>query len=158
MNNNNFRNINYKYMNKKFIKKILKSKDKNFFIKKNKNIKFQNDSKDISSINNKNTSKYNISFSTLNSNKNNKRAKQSLYEISYNVANGQIITKNNIEKKEEKNNNGNNDSNDLSLQSINDSKMLELANRYVNNGRILDKVKINEILSNKSLKKNYKNI
>ena len=144
---------NYNYMNNKIIKKLSRQNDKNYFIKKNKNFKFQNVSKEMSSINNKNKSQYSISFSTLNSNRNKKKIIPSQYEISSNVVDEQIITKNNLEEKEEKNNNGNNDSYEMSLQSINDSKILELANRYVNDGRILDKEKINEILSDKSSKK-----
>ncbi len=41
----------------------------------------------------------------------------------------------------------------MSMQSINDSKMLELANKYVNDGKGLDKTKINDILNDKTTQK-----
>lgn len=41
----------------------------------------------------------------------------------------------------------------MSLQSMNDSKMFELANFYVEEGGVLDKGKINEILDEKSTQK-----
>ena len=57
-----------------------------------------------------------------------------------------------IEKNEEEQN-ANNDSLSMSLQSMNDSKMLELANRYIDEEKVLDKNKINDILNDKSSQK-----
>ena len=41
----------------------------------------------------------------------------------------------------------------MSLQSINDSKMLELANKYIDDGVIVDKSEINDILNDKTIQK-----
>ena len=151
-NNSNYKNVIYNNINKnkKIIKKLLKQRVNNYFIDKNKNIKYL--AKKILNANKRNISQHSISFSTINSNINNKRINPSQYEISYKVVDEQFIKKNNMEEKDEKNNNGNDETYKTSLQSINDSKMLELANLYVNHGKILDKEIINEILTDKSFK------
>ena len=43
------------------------------------------------------------------------------------------------------------------MQSINDSKILELAKHYIDEEKIIDKGKINEILSDKNTQKIIKN-
>ena len=93
----------------------------------------------------------------MNSKENKKSLDPSQYEIS-NVADELFIHKN-IEVKDDSQNISDEDSLTMSLQSMNDSKMLELANKYVDDGRGLDKTKINDILNDKStqrIMKKYK--
>ena len=131
-------------------RKDISLKNKNILIKKDKiNFNIQNVSKEtlnpkIKYIWNHN----NISISTLNSKENKKSLVPSKYEIS-NAIDEQFIHKN-IEIKDDEQNISGEDSLTMSLQSMNDSKMLELANKYVDDERGLDKTKINDILNDKS--------
>ena len=140
-------------------KKDIPLKNKNILIKKDKiNFNIQNVSKETLNSKIKNIRNHNnISISTLNSKENKKSLDPSQYEIS-NVADELFIHKN-IEVKDDSQNISDEDSLTMSLQSMNDSKMLELANKYVDDGRGLDKTKINDILNDKStqrIMKKYK--
>ena len=77
------------------------------------------------------------------------------YEISSNVINEKFIDNNN-NKKNKKENNSSCDISRISLQSINDSKMLELAENFIPKDEELERFKANEILKkrNKSKKEN----
>ena len=44
----------------------------------------------------------------------------------------------------------------MSLQSINDSKMLEMANYFIDDDKIVNKEKISEILNEKNSQRNFK--
>ena len=140
-------------------RKDIPLKNKNILIKKDKiNFNIQNVSKEtlnpkIKHIRNHN----NISKSTLNSKENKKSLVPLKYEIS-NAVDEQFIHKN-IEVKDDEQNISGENSLTMSLQSMNDSKMLELANKYVDDERDLYKTKINDILNDKStqrIMKKYK--
>ena len=149
--NNNNNNIN---------KKDQKQKKNN--LNKNDKINFniQNISKETYNPKIKYPYNQNISISSLGSNDNIKTSKFSFpprphYEI-INVVDEKFINKKNFEEKEKGQNLNFDDSLEMSLQSVNDSKMLELANRYIEEGKSLDKNKINDILNNKSCQKKMK--
>ena len=155
--NKNINNSN-KSANKNSIKiynkKGIKNKSLNNIVKKDKiNFNIQNVSKETFNAKISNNIPYrNISISTFHSNENKKLFDPSLYEIS-NTANEEFINENNLEEKEEEDDNISDDSLKMSLQSVNDSKMLELANRYVEEGKGIDKSKINDILNDKTSQK-----
>ena len=92
---------------------------------------------------------------------NSKENKKSLVPLKYEISNAvdeQFIHKN-IEVKDDEQNISGENSLTMSLQSMNDSKMLELANKYVDDERNLYKTKINDILNDKStqrIMKKYK--
>ena len=149
---NNTYNFNSDAINRKtnnISRKDIPIKNKNILIKKDKiNFNIQNVSKEtlnpkIKYIRNHN----NISISTLNSKENKKSTVPIQYVIS-NAVDEQFIHKN-IEVKDDEQNISDEDSLTMSLQSMNDSKMLELANKYVDDERGLDKTKINDILNDK---------
>ena len=113
---------------------------------------------------NDNVYQHSISFSTLNTNINTKRNLKKLkthdYEVSHNVVEEQFINKYNLDnnnEEPEEQNYINNDSLTISMQSINDSKILELAKHDIDEEKIIDKGKINEILSDKNTQKIIKN-
>ena len=142
--NNNYNSINLINNNKK----IMQIKGKNYLIKKNKNnYKSQNISNNSCYIKTKN-----VSIPNLHSNDNKKIYGSIQYEIS-SVVSEEFINKNNIEVNEEEQNKDDNISLRMSLQSINDSKMLELANNYVDDGNNFDLDKINDILNDKNSQK-----
>ena len=86
---------------------------------------------------------------------------KSQYEINPNKISYQTEQVNNIniynsqEEKEEEQNNIN-ESLGMSLQSTNDSRMLELANHFVDEDKMVNKDKINEILNEKYTQRNIK--
>ena len=99
---------------------------------------------------------HNISISTLTLNDNKKSVKSwnpSKYEISNAVDEQFINQNNNKEEKNQEQNISDEESLRMSLQSINDSKMLELANKYIDDGVIVDKSEINDILNDKTFQK-----
>jgi hypothetical protein len=159
---NNTYNVNSDSINSNtnnISRKDIPLKNKNILIKKDKiNFNIQNVSKEtlnpkIKHIRNHN----NISISTLNSKENKKSLVPLKYEIS-NAVDEQFIHKN-IEVKDDEQNISGENSLTMSLQSMNDSKMLELANKYVDDERDLYKTKINDILNDKStqrIMKKYK--
>jgi hypothetical protein len=137
-NNNNENNLN-KFKNKK---NLILQKGKKKFLK------------------NDNVYQHSISFSTLNTNINQKDLKTNDFEVSHNVVEEQFINKYNLDnnnEEPEEQNYINNDSLTISMQSINDSKILELAKHYIDEEKIIDKGKINEILSDKNTQKIIKN-
>ena len=147
--NNSKKNINNNQTNN------INNKNKTNLIKKDKiNFNIQNVSSEIFNQRINYIRNHNISISTLTSNDNNKKSlNPSQYEIS-NAVDEQFINQNN---NKEENNEGQNiseeDSLGMSLQSMNDSKMLELANKYIDDGGVLDRSKINDILNDKSSQK-----
>lgn len=127
-------------------------------IKNKKNLILQKGKKQF--LKNDNVYQHSISFSTLNTNRNHKKLKTHDYEVSHNVVEEQFINKNNFDNNNdepEEQNYINNDSLTISMQSINDSKILELAKHYIDEEKIIDKGKINEILSDKNTQKIIKN-
>ena len=87
---------------------------------------------------------------------------KSQYEISHNINNGQL-NNNNInnvysteDKEEDEQNNTYSEALRMSLQSINDSKMMEMANHFIDDDKIINKEKISEILNEKSNQRNFK--
>ena len=131
-------------------------------IKNKKNLILQKGKKKF--LENDNVYQHSISFSTLNTNINTKRNLKKLkthdYEVSHNVVEEQFINKYNLDnnnEEPEEQNYINNDSLTISMQSINDSKILELAKHYIDEEKIIDKGKINEILSDKNTQKIIKN-
>lgn len=173
--NNNFSKV----YNKKLLEKqqIIysnnKSKSKNKIVKNERHLNINNDeniqqnnyskkyqghqtnynvNKAISSKN-ENKNKINlqkVSKVVFNSNKNKNIVKK--YEMR-NIMNKEYIQKDELKNNEDKENKKDDDSLRMSLQSMNDSKMFELANFYVEDGGVLDKGKINEILDEKSTQK-----
>ena len=87
---------------------------------------------------------------------------KSQYEISHNINNGQLNNDNinNIyntdDKEEDEQNNSYIETLGMSLQSINDSKMLEMANHFIDDDKIVNKEKISEILNEKNSQRNFK--
>ena len=87
---------------------------------------------------------------------------KSQYELSHNINNGQLNNDNinNIyntdDKEEDEQNNSYNETLGMSLQSINDSKMLEMANYFIDDDKIVNKEKISEILNEKNSQRNFK--
>ena len=63
---------------------------------------------------------------------------------------------NSLDKAEDEQNNSNNENLELTLQSMNDSKMLEMANLFVEGDMNLNKDKIVEILNEKNIQKNIR--
>lgn len=174
--NNNINNINNfsfnknhspknKYCNKNLSHNNIKigtvknnNENKMNYIKNRKNLILQKGKKKF--LKNDNVYQHSISFSTLNTNRNHKKFKTHNYEVSHNVAEEQFINKNNLDENNEEleeQNNINNDSLTISMQSMNDSKILELAKHYIDEEKIIDKGKISEILSDKNTKKTIKN-
>ena len=130
-------------------------KNKNNILKKDKNnYNIQNVSKESFNVKTKKLFKDNNNISYLNPNKNKKMFDPSQYEIS-NVVDEEFIN-NEYEENEEEQKNSEINSLRMSLQSMNDSKILELANHYVNDDQILDKGKINDILNDKNNQKTVK--
>ena len=127
-------------------KKIMQIKGKNYLIKKDKNnYNSQNISNNSSYIKTKN-----LSIPNYHSNDNKKIYGPIQYEIS-NAVGEEFI--NNIKVNEEEQNKDDNISLRMSLQSMNDSKMLELANNYVDDENNFDLDKINDILNDKNSQK-----
>ena len=134
--------------------KNLPIKNRNNILKKDKNnYNIQNVSKESFNVKTKKLIKDNIS--NLNQSKNKKMFDSSKYEIS-NVVDEEFVNNENIEENEEEQKNSEINSLRMSLQSMNDSKILELANHYVNDDKILDKGKINDILNDKNNQKTVK--
>ena len=119
-----------------------------------------NSNQAISSKNvNKTKNKINIqkaSKEAFNSNKNKNIPKNNAnikkYEVRK-ILDEEYINKEELKNNEDKGNKDDDNSLRMSLQSMNDSKMFELANFYVEEGGVLDKGKINEILDEKSTQK-----
>ena len=63
---------------------------------------------------------------------------------------------NSLDKAEDEQNNSNNENLEMTLQSMNDSKMLEMANLFVEGDMNLNKDKIVEILNEKNIQKNIR--
>ena len=63
---------------------------------------------------------------------------------------------NSLDKAEDEQNNSNNENLELTLQSMNDSKMLEMANLFVEGNMNLNKDKIVEILNEKNIQRNIR--
>ena len=63
---------------------------------------------------------------------------------------------NSLDKAEDEQINSNNENLELTLQSMNDSKMLEMANLFVEGDMNLNKDKIVEILNEKNIQKNIR--
>ena len=153
--NNSFNSIKiYNNINKKNIS----SKNKNYSFKKSKNsFSIQNSSKESFGVKTKNIFQQKISNSNLSINQNKKILEPSQYKIS-NVVDEEFLNNNNrIKDNEEEQKNTEINNLSMSLQSMNDSRMLELANHYVNDDNILDKGKINNILNDKNYQKVLKN-
>ena len=173
--NNNSNNINNSSFNKiyssknKYYKKNLSHNNTKITTVKNNNENKMNNKKNEKNLilqkgkkrflKNDNIYQHSISFSTLNTNINHKKLKTRDYEVSRNVIEEQFIKKSNLDNNEEteEQNYINNDSLTISMQSINDSKILELAKHYIDEEKIIDKGKINEILSDKNSQKIIKN-
>ena len=87
---------------------------------------------------------------------------KSQYEINPNKINYQFSKINQIniydsqEKEKDEQNNSFNESLGMSLQSINDSRILELANHFVDGDKMVNKEKINSILNEKYSQRNIK--
>ena len=85
-------------------------------------------------------------INTSNLNNKNKEEKKKTYKISSNVVNEQFYKEKFMEKEL-----NSDDENYLtiSMQSLNDSNIMEIANRYITEEEGLDKNEINEILNSK---------
>ena len=175
-NNNNTNNINNFSSNKiyspknKYCKKNLSHNNTKINIVKNNNENKLNNKKNKKNLilqkekkkflKNDNEYQHSISFSTLNANRNHKNLKTHDYEVSRNFVEEKFINKNNLDnnyEEPEEQNYIKNDSLTISMQSMNDSKILELAKHYIDEDKIIDKGKINEILSDKNTQKIIKN-
>ena len=156
--NNKYYKKNLSHNNTK-INTIKNNNEKNLNnIKNKKNLILQKGKKQF--LKNDNVYQHSISFSTLNTNRNHKKLKTHDYEVSHNVVEEQFINKNNFDNNNDEpegQNYINNDSLTISMLSINDSKILELAKHYIDEEKIIDKGKINEILSDKNTQKIIKN-
>ena len=158
-NNNNYDKINTQNslkMNYNINKKNIPVKNKYNLTKKDKinfnNFNIQNIPKQTLKPKLRNNfHNSNISISTLHSNENKNMIDPVRFKIS-NAVDEKFINKNNIEKKDEEQNISS-DSLRMSLQSMNDSKILELANRFIDEEKVLDKNKINDILNDKNSQK-----
>ena len=136
-------------------------KTENIYLDKNKIIK--NYSIEISNsgqlINNndylyENNTSINPSINKKNNHENSKENKYS-FQITNNKDNIFNIY-NSEDKEEDEQNNSFNENLVTSLQTINDSKMFELANQFIEEDKIVNKEKINEILNEKNTQRNIK--
>ena len=128
----------------------------NYNVNHNQAISSKNENKTKNKINMQKVSKETF-ISNKNKNKNmpinNEHDKK--YEIRK-IVNEEYIKKDELKDNEDKEFKNEENSLRMSLQSMNDSKMFELANFYVEDGGVLDKGKINEILDEKSTQKIFK--
>lgn len=141
--NNNFLNnsssSSYKKLN--FAKNKIKSKNKN---KKGKNLIPINLNKNIKYKNNRK-----IDFGQNNLNYKNSIKKE--YEINYKVVNEQFIMSNGkVDKTTVNKKNNSFEYSIISLQSINDSKMFELAEYFIPKDEEFDKFKANDIINKRN--------
>ena len=163
-NNNAINNFNYNSLK-------INIKNNNMNNKKGMQIKNNMSKKDDINFNTKNIKKeilkqkikydnnQNISISTLTLNENSK-PKVLLYPSKYeinNIVGKNIMNKKNnkkiLKEKEEEQNISLENSLQMSLQSMNDSKILEMANHFVDEEKALDINQINDILNDKSCQK-----
>ena len=132
---NNLKSDNIYLDRNKIIKNYsIEISNSGLFINNNDNL-YEKDSNINQSVNNINT---------------NEKTTGNKSPINNNNKNDIFIMQNSEDKEEDEQNNSFNENLATSLQSINDSKMLEYANQYIEEEKMVNKEKINEILNEKN--------
>ena len=138
---NNLKSDNIYLDRNKIIKNYsIEISNSGLFINNNDNL-YEKDSNINQSVNNINT---------------NEKITENKSPVNDNNKNDIFIMQNSEDKEEDEQNNSFNENLATSLQSINDSKMLEYANQYIEEEKMVNKEKINEILNEKNSQRYFR--